>query len=98
MATADHLKLLNQAKEMARKWDDLAHEAAWNQHMLVKGRMTEEAVREALRLAAPDDLFGQLFKSLLLESIDLLNDLDEMILAAEEMAGAMRRIAPWDGE
>ena len=98
MAAPDHQTLLTQAEEMARKWDDLAHEAAWTHHMLVKGRMTEEAVREALRLAAPDDLFGELFKSLLVESTALLNDLDEMILAAEEMAGAMRRIAPWDGE
>ena len=66
--------------------------------MLVKGRLTEEAVRDALILVAPNDLFGELFKSLLVESTALLNDLDEMILAAEEMAGAMGRIAPWDGE
>ena len=98
MAAPDHQTLLTQAREMARNWDDLAHEVAWAHHMLVKGRMTEEAVRETLRLIAPNDLFGDLFKSLLVESTDLLSDLDEMILSAEEMAGAMERLAPWNGD
>ena len=96
MAASDHQTLLVQAQEMAQKWDDLAHEVAWAHHMLLRGRLTEEAVRETLRLIAPNDLFGDLFKSLLAESTDLLNDLDEMILSAEEMAGAMERLAPWN--
>ena len=94
--TAEHLSLLNQATQLAREWDDLAHEAAWNHHMLVKGRITEEAALEAIRSATPDDTFGQLIKSLLAESNDVLADLDEIVLAAEEMAGAMQRVAPWD--
>ena len=98
MAALDHQTLLTQAREMARNWDDLAHEVAWAHHMLVKGRMTEEAVRETLILVAPNDLFGELFKSLLVESTAVIDDLDEMILAAEEIAGAMERLAPWNGE
>ena len=62
--------------------------------MLVKGRMTEEAVRETLVLVAPNEFFGELFKSLLVESTALIDDLDEMILGAEEIAGAMERLAP----
>ena len=84
MAAPDHQILLTQAVEMAQKWDDLAHEVAWAHHMLVKGRVDEETVREALRLIAPNDLFGDLFKSLLVESTDLLNDLDERILSPKK--------------
>ena len=81
---------------MAREWDDLAHEAAWNHHQLIKGRITEEAAREAIRSATPNDAFGQLINSLITTSTDLITDLDEIILAAEEMAGAMERVAPWE--
>ena len=94
--TAEHLSLLSQATQLAREWDDLAHEIAWNHHQLLKGRITEEAALEAIRTATPDDTFGQLIKSLLAESNDILTDLDEIILAAEEIAGAMQRVAPWE--
>ena len=93
---SEHLSLLSQATQLAREWDDLAHEAAWNHHQLLKGRITEEAAREAIRSATPDDAFGQLINSLVAISTDVLEDLDEIILAAEEMAGAMERVAPWD--
>ena len=93
---SEHLSLLNQATQLAREWDDLAHEAAWNHHQLLKGRITEDAAREAIRSATPDDAFGQLINSLIAESTNVLEDLGEIILAAEEMAGAMERVAPWD--
>jgi hypothetical protein len=93
---SEHLSLLSQATQLAREWDDLAHEAAWNHHQLLKGRITEEAAREAIRSATPDDAFGQLINSLVAISTNVLEDLDEIILAAEEMAGAMERVAPWD--
>jgi len=96
MTASEHQALLMQAQEMAQKWDDLAHEVAWGHHMLLRGRLTEEVVRETLRQIAPNDLFGDLFKSLLAESTDLTADLEEMILSAEEMAGAMERLAPWN--
>ena len=94
--SAEHLSLLTQAAQLAREWDDLAHEAAWNHHQLIKGRITEEAALEAIRSATPDDTFGQLIKSLLAVSNNVLEDLDEIILAAEEMAGGMQRVAPWE--
>jgi DNA-binding transcriptional regulator PaaX len=94
--SAEHLSLLNQATHLAREWDDLAHEAAWNHHQLLKGRITEEAAREAIRSATPDDTFGQLINSLIAESNNILEDLDEIILAAEEIAGGMQRVAPWE--
>jgi len=93
---SDHLNLLNQATQLAREWDDLAHEAAWNHHQLIKGRITEEAAREAIRSATPNDAFGQLINSLITVSTDIITDLDEIIFAAEEMAGAMERVAPWE--
>jgi hypothetical protein len=91
---AEHL--LNQARQLAREWDDLAHEAAWNHHQLLKNRITEETAREAIRSATPNDAFGQLINSMIETSTEILTDLDEIILAAEEMAGAMERVAPWD--
>jgi hypothetical protein len=94
--SAEHLSLLSQATQLAREWDDLAHEAAWNHHQLLKGRITEEAAREAIRSATPNDAFGQLINSLITISTEIITDLDEIILAAEEMAGAMERVAPWE--
>ena len=92
----EHLALLSQATQIAQNWDDWAHKIAWNHHQLLRGRITEEAALEAIRSAAPDDTFGQLIGSLLTASNDVTTDLDEIILAAEEMAGAMQRVAPWD--
>jgi len=98
MATSDHGKLLMRAQQMGRKWDELVHETVWNQHMLVKGRVTEEAALEAVRSATPDAVFGQLIKSSLSELENPVMDLHDVILAAEGLAEAMRSIAPWDDE
>ena len=98
MATSDHSKLLIRAKQMGRKWDELVHETVWNQHMLAKGRVTEEAALEAVRSATPDDVFGQLIKSSLSGLENPLMDFHSIIVAAESLAEAMRSIAPWDDE
>ena len=98
MANSDHCKMLKRAKQLGREWEELVHETVWSQHMLAKGRVTEEAALEAVRSATPDDAFGQLIKSSLLEPKNLLIDLHDVILAAEGMAEAMRAIAPWDDE
>ena len=90
--------MLKRAKQLGREWEELAHETVWSQHMLAKGRVTEEVALEAVRSATPDDAFGQLINSSLLESKNLLMDLHDVILAAEGMAEAMRSIAPWDDE
>ena len=94
---AEH-SLMNQARQLARNWDDLAHEAAWNHHQLLKNRITEETAREAIRSATPNDAFGQLINSIVETSTDILTDLDEIILAAEEIAGGMERLTPWEEE
>jgi len=98
MATLDHSKLLVRAKQMGRKWDELVHETVWNQHMLAKSRVTEEAAVEAVRSAIPDDAFGQVIRSSLSSLENPLMDFHSIILAAEGMAEAMRVIAPWDDE
>ena len=94
--TTEHLSLLNQARQLAQNWDDLAHEAAWNHHQLLKNRITDETAREAIRSATPNDAFGQLINSLIAESNNILEDLDEIILAAEEISEGMQRVAPWE--
>ena len=88
---------LTLAKQLAREWDDLAHEAAWNHHQLLKSRITEVAAREAIRLATPNDTFGQLINAMVETSTNILTDLDEIILAAEEISGGMERMA-WKEE
>ena len=98
MANSEHCKLLKRAKQMGRDWEELGHAAVWSQHMLAKGRVTEEAALEPIRSAIPGDLFGQLIRSSLLEPKNLLMDLHDVIIAAEGMAEAMRAIAPWDDE
>ena len=84
---------LTLARQLAREWDDLAHQAAWNHHQLLKSRITEEAARAAIRSATPNDAFGILINTMVETSTDIITDLDEIIIAAEEIAGGMERMA-----
>ena len=45
---------------------------------------------------AINDAHGPLVRASLQESKDLVMELDDLMQAADEMASAMRRIAPWD--
>ena len=98
MANPSHCKMLKRAEQLGREWEELSHTAIWNQHMLAKGRVAEEAALEAVRSATPDEVFGQLIKASLSEPENLVMDLHHVILAAEGMVEAMRAIVPWEDE
>jgi hypothetical protein len=89
-------KALKRAERASSGWEDLSHGAAWVQNMLVKNRMTEAQALEEILPAIPRDAPGQLIRASLRESRDLATELDDVMQAADEMASAMRHIAPWD--
>ena len=87
---------LEEAMREGRRWQGLSFAATYLQDELEKGRISEKRALEKLLPAIPDCAHGRLIKMSLLESKDLLQELDDVTTTAETMANAMAQIAPFN--
>ena len=86
---------LEEAMRTGRRWQDLSFAATYLQDEMERGRVSEERALEKLLSAVPDCAHGRLHRTSLSGSQDLRRELDDVIAAAEVMADAMARIAPF---